>query len=292
MSKSPTVKQTLVRFLPPVVIHWGKLLSNSSYRHKSRHLGRLNSIPRYQPTTTDIFGKPFEVVDSSSFLSMYTEIFDREIYSFQSKKERPYIIDCGANIGLSVSYFKRLYPHSRILAFEPDEKIFEVLSRNIERLGYQDVDLTCRAVWNCETSLSFMSEGADGGRLSGPGDDRSNVVQTVRLRDYLNEPVDFLKLDIEGAETDVLEDCADVLGNVDTLFVEYHSFAERPQTFHRLTTVLADAGYRLHIHPQSTSARPFLNRDVYGGMDLQLNVFAFREDHKEARKAQERTIQG
>lgn len=275
MSQTVTVKQTLVRYLPPLVIHWGKWLSSSGYRHKSHHLGRLKSIPRYQPTTTDIFGRPFEIVDSSSFLSMYNEIFEREIYCFRSKTERPYIIDCGANIGLSVAYFKRLYPQSRILAFEADEKIFEVLSRNVAQ--HDDVELICRAVWTSETSLSFMSEGADGGRLSGPGDAKNEVVQTIRLRDYLQEPVDFLKLDIEGAETDVLEDCADVLSNVESLFVEYHSFAGRPQTIHKLTEVLAGAGFRLHIHPENASPQPFLHRDVYGGMDLQLNIFAFRE---------------
>ena len=208
---------------------------------------------------------------------MYTEIFEREIYRFRSKTEQPYIIDCGANIGLSVSYFKQHYPQARILAFEADETIFGVLSRNVARLGYQNVELVCRAVWNSETSLNFMNEGADGGRLSGPSDAKDNVVKTIRLRDYLQGPVDFLKLDIEGAETDVLEDCADVLGNVDCMFVEYHSFAERPQTLHKLTSILAAAGYRLHIHPENASPQPFLSREVYGGMDLQLNVFAFRE---------------
>ena len=276
MNNSATVKQSLVRYLPPLVIHWGKWFTNSAYRHNTHHLGRLKSRPRYELTTTNIFDKPFELVDAASFLSMYSEIFDRQIYRFRAKTKRPYIIDCGANIGLSVAYFKRIYPGCRIHAFEADEKIFEVLRRNVAHQGFQDVDLTCRAVWNSETSLTFMAEGGDGGRLSGPGDPADKLVQTVRLRPYLQEPVDFLKLDIEGAETDVLEDCADLLVNVQNLFVEYHSFAERPQTLHKLTTILATSGFRLHVHPESTSPHPFLNRAVYGGMDLQLNVFAFR----------------
>ncbi len=277
MSNSTTLKQAIVRYFPPQFIQWGKWLSDSSYRHKSRHLARLKSIPRYQPAITEILGEPLELVDSSSFIWMYQEIFEREIYRFRANTERPYIIDCGANIGLSVLYFKQLYPKSHIVAFEPDEKIFEVLARNIERSGYDDIDLHCRAVWTSETTLSFMREGADGGRLSGAGDSQDRLVPTVRLRDYLNVSVDFLKLDIEGAETDVLEDCADLLGNVHTLFVEYHSFSERPQTVHELTTILAQAGYRLHIHPPITSPQPFMSRDVSGGMDMQLNVFAFRQ---------------
>ncbi len=272
-----TLKQAIVQFTPPRVIHLGKWIADSDYRHKSRHLSRLKKLLRYQVATTEILGKPIEIADSKSFLWMYDEIFEREIYSFRARVEAPYIIDCGANIGLSVLYFKRLYPQSRVVAFEPDQKIFDILNRNIQNSGYGSVDLHRCAVWTSETNLSFMREGADGGRLAGPGDSNDVLVPTVRLRDYLSQPVDFLKLDIEGAEVDVLADCANELQNVDTLFVEYLSFAERPQRIDELTTILTEAGYRLHIHPPVTSPQPFMRREVLGGMDMQLNVFAFRQ---------------
>jgi hypothetical protein len=154
------------------------------------------------------------------------------------------------------------------------------LSRNVAAQGYgEGVELHRRAVWTEETTLKFWSEGADGGRLSDVGDAaaaQSIEVPTARLRGFLDRPVDFLKIDIEGAETEVLEDCADRLNEVEHLFVEYHSFAERPQTLHRLTSLLADAGFRLHIQPIVPSPRPFLQRHVEGGMDMQLNLFAFR----------------
>ena len=49
-----------------------------------------------------------------------------------------------------------------------------------------------------------------------------NNVRCVRLNDLLNEEIDFLKIDIEGAELPVLKDCSDNLKNVKNLFVEYH----------------------------------------------------------------------
>lgn len=121
-----------------------------------------------------------------------------------------------------------------------------------------------------------MAEGADGGRVARANDPQDRVVQTVRLADYLNRPVDFLKLDIEGAETEVLKACAESLGNVEHLFVEYHSFTEEPQTLHTIICILTDAGFRLHIDAPVVSPQPFMRRDVYGGMDMQLNIFAFR----------------
>ncbi len=121
-----------------------------------------------------------------------------------------------------------------------------------------------------------MSEGADGGRIAQINDPQDKIVQTTRLRNYLDRPVDLLKIDIEGAETEVLMDCADLLDKIDNIFVEYHSFADRPQTLHHITDVLATAGFRLHVHPNITSPQPFVGRNVNLGMDMQLNIFAFR----------------
>lgn len=54
-------------------------------------------------------------------------------------------------------------------------------------------------------------------------------VPTVRLRDYLKQSVDFLKIDIEGAETQVIQDCSDLLANVKNVFIEYYLFNKDPQ---------------------------------------------------------------
>jgi len=78
-------------------------------------------------------GKPFEIVDGLSFVLMYRDIFEQHSYRFRTNEQKPYIIDGGANVGLSVLYFKELYPRSQIVAFEPDDDIFSVLERNIER---------------------------------------------------------------------------------------------------------------------------------------------------------------
>lgn len=268
--------QTLRRLVPGQCKHWYRWLVQSDYRTKSRETARLKSLPRYQHTVTNLTGHSVEMVDAASFLFMHGEIFEQQIYSFRASSDEPYIIDGGANIGLSVLYFKSLYPKSRVLAFEPDEEVYSVLKRNIEESGYENIEVVRRALWSSETTLSFMQEGADGGRIAQGQDPEGKSIRTVRLRDYLDRRVDFLKLDIEGAETEVLTDCADLLGNVENLFVEYHSFVSRPQTLHTLMEILAKAGFRLHIHPPITSPQPFLHRFVHLDMDMQLNIFAFR----------------
>jgi hypothetical protein len=53
------------------------------------------------------------------------------------------------------------------------------------------------------------------------------MVESVRLRDYLDKPIEMLKIDIEGPEYIILKDCEDVLFNVSYIFIEYHSFMMR-----------------------------------------------------------------
>ena len=141
-----------------------------------------------------------------------------------------------------------------------------------------NVTLINKAVWSSETVLEFMVEGADGGRVTHVELEKEKYkVPTIRLCEYLNKPVDFLKLDIEGAETEVIKDCQNLLCNVNNLFVEYHSFVDEEQTLYILLNILHEAGFRVHIHPPVTSPQPFYYRYVNLGMDMQLNIFAFRE---------------
>jgi FkbM family methyltransferase len=255
-----------------------KMILEPQYRRQHLENRRLSGFKRYTPTQTYLLNKSVEIVDSASFLFMRKEIFEQQIYRFTSKTPSPRIIDGGANIGLSIIYFKELYPNSIITAFEPDSSVFKVLENNVRNFDLANVTLVQKALWKEERVLEFMAEGADGGRVVEIENSMPVIkVDAIRLRSYLEEHIDFLKLDIEGAETEVIEDCQDLLKNVDNLFVEYHSFVDRPQTLDNLIAILAKSGFRIHIHPPVTSPQPFYERNVHMGMDMQLNIFAFRD---------------
>jgi FkbM family methyltransferase len=254
-----------------------RLLGDPEYRRVSRERKRLGRLPRFTPGLTTLLGRPFEIVDSLSFLEMYEDIWEREAYRFPRTAEKPLILDGGANVGVGVAYFKHLYPDSEIIAFEPDEKIFPVLKRNVEGRGFQGVTLVPHALWREETDLAFLAEGTYGGRIARERDPAAGKVRAVRLRNYLDRKIDLLKLDIEEGETEVLEDCADRLDQVRHLFVEYHGDQERPQTLPRLLYLLSTAGFRLNLHAGRDSPRPFMARKLNMGNDLQVEIYAFRE---------------
>jgi len=242
---------------------------------RREELARLKSAPRYQSMTTNLLGFPVKIVDAYSFLAMAREIFGEHIYRFKPTSSTPYIIDGGANIGLSVIYLKQLYPTAQVLAFEPDHEIYEVLNANVGH--YSNVRTVKAALWSSNGSLQFMAEGSWAGRLCQPGDESTYCVPTVRLWEYLDRPIDLLKLDIEGAEAQVLFDCADRLWSVDHLFFEYHSFAGQRQELPRLLTLLEELGFRIFIEGY-VRKHPFIAPELTpNSMDLQLNIFGIRE---------------
>jgi FkbM family methyltransferase len=238
---------------------------------------RLARMPRYVETVTELPGFLFRIPDGPSFLSSWEEIFDREIYDFNAGAGPVRILDCGANVGVSCLFFSRRFPEAKITAFEPDPKIFAYLQGNLASGGCRNVELLAQAVWSENTTLRFQSEGADAGRVDAGGGKGLIEIPAVRLRDFLTGPVDLLKLDIEGAETVVLKDIAPNLHWVRHLFVEYHSFAAKPQTLGEIVQLLTDGGFRLHFQPMFPAPRPFIEVPSHLGMDMQLNIFGWRE---------------
>ena len=264
-------------YLPARAKHTGKMLLLPHYRHRYQEWQRLRSTPRYTRCTTPLLGHDLELLDAASFCSMYEEIFNRQIYKFKSSSDSPHIIDGGANIGMSVIFFKQLYPSSQIIAFEPDNQVFATLQQNVHSFRLDNVTLINKALWSSDTSLDFMAEGADAGRATNLDAAYAvNRVEATALAGFLGQPIDFLKLDIEGAETEVLSACRCLLHNVANIFVEYHSFAGQPQTLPHLLEILSYAGFRLHIHPMIISNQPLQDCQTYHGMDMQLNIFGFR----------------
>jgi FkbM family methyltransferase len=243
-----------------------------------RELLRLKRAPRHTLMRSRLLGRTIEFTDSTGYLFVYREVLLDQIYRFVSHRSNPFIIDCGANIGLSLLYFKHLYPNARMIAFEPDPQNFAVLQRNVKAFGLPDVALHQKAVWNAEADLAFQATGSLASRvLTEEGGIQTIRVSGARLKDYLSEPIDFLKLDIEGAERDVLLDCADSLTNVDHLFVEYHGYPGEQQGLGDVLRVIQAAGFRYHIKDAFLVEHPFVEAQRGGQVPLQLNIFAYRE---------------
>lgn len=246
-------------------------------------ISRLQSLGKFTSGSTHLLGPTTYFCDAPTFLWGYKEIFQDEIYHFKPERPAPKIIDCGANIGLAVLYWKQRFPDAEIIAFEPDPVAYESLSRNVKSHGLAKVGTIAKGVWKSKGEVVFCSEGSTAGRLKdvseiAPSDRPSQTVNVpvVRLRDFLTESVDLLKIDIEGAEHDVLTDCSDLLTNVQNLFVEYHSFPGENQKLSEILHILSSNNFRYHIKPGFHVNRPFTERKSHVGMDNQVNIYAYK----------------
>jgi FkbM family methyltransferase len=222
-------------FEPPAKVAW-------------RRAARLaETTPRFTPGTIRLLDFDLQYPDLLSLCPQWLEIFVRGTLDFQTASRSPRILDCGANVGLASLYFKRRYPRARVTAYEADPALFAVLEANLDTNGASDVDAVHAAVWTATGHLTFRCEGSDSGMIESlPGivDGRSMTVPSVRLRDVLErEPIDLLKLDIEGAEHAVLTDCEGVLHQVNALVLDLHEFDPAARQAPRVLECLSRAGF-------------------------------------------------
>ncbi len=252
----------------------GKLLTNWAFLRWLSIYVYCKKVRRYKEKKIKYFDNIFYIADCASFVWQLKEIFVDQSYQFESRNQKPLIIDCGANMGISAVYFAKAYPAARVIAFEADPNIFRFLLKNLEANNIANVEPINKAVWTHENGIVFGSEGADAGSIFFP----HNVVKvpSVRLRDYLTETIDMLKLDIEGAEEQVLIDCQDKLNTVQNCFIEFHSVKDREQKLDKILHILSTNGFRYYIQSVHTRENPLCQLDQEGIFDLQLNIFATR----------------
>ncbi|MEM4282315.1 MAG: FkbM family methyltransferase [Candidatus Woesearchaeota archaeon] len=117
------------------------------------------------------------------------------------------VLDIGANIGYYTLIFAKLVgKEGKVFAFEPDPTNFSLLKKNVEINCYKNVVLVQKAVSNKTGKVKlYLSETNKGDhRIYDSHDGRKSIeVEVIQLDDYFknyNGKVDFIKIDIQGAE--------------------------------------------------------------------------------------------
>ncbi len=245
-------------FLPRVIVRVNKTGLNSDLQKKiiSTWINvfifrRFNSSNK----KATIAGYKVNFLDFDFLTVLYREIFLENQYYFISEKKSPFIIDCGSNIGISVLYFKMLYPNSRIITFEPGEEAYLCLEENVKNNTPGSVKNYRAAISGKEGKIDFFYDKERVGSLEmSTFHDRMprqmRRVDSYVLSKFINEDVDFLKIDIEGAEIDVLEElkASKKLDFVRQMVVEYHHhISSEMDCFSTLLQILEDAGFGYQI---------------------------------------------
>jgi FkbM family methyltransferase len=154
---------------------------------------------------------------------------------------------------MSILFFKKLYPGARIVGFEPDPLTFDTLQKNIACNGLADVTVHCFALGDrdekrkffraserdtSDLTMSLSKQRHDGCELE---------VECRRLSGLVtNDEIDLLKIDVEGAEQEVLSDLATSgkLRLVKQMHIEYHHHIDlEVDALSRTLRLLEDEGF-------------------------------------------------
>ena len=194
----------------------GRLLGGRQLDERSRLLRAANSfvVSRLRSDATEVQGSKM-IVDAKDSLRLLVkgvyEPFETELVR-RELKPGDVVLDLGANIGYYTLLCAKLVGQAgKVFAFEPDPDNFAILERNVELNEYENVVAVQAAVSNSSgtASLHLASENKGDHRLYGSQDDRPTIeVETLRLDEYLSDysgPIDFVKVDIQGAEGMALE---------------------------------------------------------------------------------------
>jgi FkbM family methyltransferase len=142
-------------------------------------------------------------------IDIYEQIFLMHDVAVSLDYQPKLIIDAGAHVGCSATFFASRFPGAKIIAVEAERRNYEQLSKNMSFLP--QAESIHAAVWGSRTTLTLADSSAENWGFRVEQGEKSAGVQVpaVTINDLLNQSgeaiIDVLKLDIEGAEVDVLQ---------------------------------------------------------------------------------------
>ncbi|MEW6044185.1 MAG: FkbM family methyltransferase [Thermoproteota archaeon] len=164
----------------------------------------------------------------------------------------PFIMDLGANVGYTIAHFAFLYPRSKIYGVEMNYDNFLVAQKNTERFGDQVTLINC-AVWHENGIVSYGGDASWGFSIT-KQNSSDNILHSPAktidaiIDEYGISKIDYLKLDIEGAEKFVLKRSGKWMERTKSMKIEIHP----PADFEESKKILEDEGFKCEKDTSST----------------------------------------
>ncbi len=240
-------------------IVYGLLQQGTNIIAKSDHIELMSTLNgrTYQ----------FVLLKIGSDLQVYKQLILNEEYAPAIEIIKQYgivpstMLDAGANIGLATIYFKAFFPELQILAVEPSFYIYQRLRNHIGLNQLNDISTVNAAVWLFNTKLRIDKSFRDGldwatrTVVSNGGDEQVDALDIPSLLVQRNfQTLDILKMDIEGAESEIFRDSESVeswLPKVRCLILEIHDEFNCRQ---RIVDILKAKNFRLFDSHEYTIA--------------------------------------
>lgn len=160
------------------------------------------------------------------------------------------VYDVGANYGIHTLLMARLATKGTVYAFEPMPAIMHALRENVALNGFRNVRFVPLALSNESGTAEFVTghhRGAGHLRSAGTSEGTRSQVETCSIDEFVysraNPAPTFLKVDVEGAESQVLEGAVRVLAEArPIILLDLHT----PEQDVAVGKMLMAAGYKAY----------------------------------------------
>ena len=209
----PRRRRYLIAF-PPI--------SSRNYIYRRASEGKTSTLDKVELRSSFDFDTALQVFGGQdydlSLIGLDANI-EAEVASAKADGLIPLIVDVGANIGLSVLFFAREYPSTHILAIEPSPENCDLISRNTGNIDPTRIKIVQAALASGNSPgeifldissgnnafRTFRASSNSGGtkQISVPAMGLSGVMTNIEDGNY--KPL-ILKVDVEGAESEIFRD--------------------------------------------------------------------------------------
>lgn len=221
-----------------------------------------------------IFKTTFQGLTLLTNEALYFVVPDFNYYQhFYKVKNEDVVMDAGANCGhLSIYYSKLVGKNGRIYAFEPDKFNIDRINENIQlnTALENNIKVESLLLWNENKMVDFYESGTVGSSAVWmPDTDKCVKKEAIRIDDWIQRnninKLDFIKMDIEGAEIEALEGCTKTIQELAPNFAiaSYH-YVNGEQTYIKVEEFFKKINYpyktvRFRKNEIITFAGPILN---------------------------------
>lgn len=198
------------------------------------------------------------VIDGDTHISKWVEDngrldHDQNMLPLVLRHIRPgdFVVDIGAFIGdHTIAYSNQVTTSGKVFAFEPSEKVYECLVYNTMRLG----NVMCfKVALAGKEKFHFKMVHDKNEGASFIFNDTASEKLTMTLDDYELQQCNFIKIDAEGFEIEILQGAEETIKRFSPkmlIEVNRHSLARRGKTAEQLYEVLTKIGYAYaNIYP-------------------------------------------
>lgn len=163
--------------------------------------------------------------------------------------KNPVILDLGSNIGLTIAHLKHIYPDAKIFGYEMNYQNYLLALRNTKY--YEDIVIFNKAVWSEDGLVSYnINSNFDAYTIINDNIEIDKVemfeIQSICLKSIISENrlthIDYLKMDIEGAEKVILEsEDLSWMDLVSVMNIEMHSISD--DDFNKFLKIIESKGF-------------------------------------------------